>query len=108
LVSRLSPADRASETLARWLAQAQKAKKQVIFLEQFFDELGRKLPIGKQLQSRLTVQLSNKSKHCETGLPVNSRVVGNTEVDQKRGYGKKRPRFRMDCRPPSRPFPKIG
>jgi len=39
--------DRRRVTDQVWAAEGQKAQNQVIFLENFFDEVRRKVPIGK-------------------------------------------------------------
>jgi hypothetical protein len=45
----------------------QKAQNHVIFLENFFDEVRRKVPVGKELQSRLTLRIFKKRPHFEVG-----------------------------------------
>ena len=65
-------------------AEAQKAQNQVAFLENFFDEVRRKVPVGKQLQSRLTLQISNKNPRLEVVWAARVWIVGYTEVILKR------------------------
>jgi hypothetical protein len=46
-------------------AEAPKARNHVILLENFFDEVRRKVPVGKRLQSRSTLKISNKNQRFD-------------------------------------------
>jgi hypothetical protein len=57
LINAVSPTTPAVARVFVETAEAQKAQNQVNFLENFFDEVRRKVPVGKQPLSPLTSQI---------------------------------------------------
>jgi hypothetical protein len=57
---------------------SQKAQNQVTFLMNFSDEVGRKVPVGKRPQPRLTLQTSNDIQYFEVVCRSTLGLVGHS------------------------------